>query len=60
MVVDEEVDTESDDQAFKVIAPKTKTPKVTFSLRNKQLDFTVDTGASVNIFSCATYRCIPE
>lgn len=39
---------------------ETKTPKVTLFLCNRQLDLIVNTGASVNIISNATYERIPE
>lgn len=52
-------DSDSDDQAFTLQRNNSKAPKVTLTIGDRDIDFIVDTGASVNVISHDTYSKIP-
>ncbi|XP_064483033.1 uncharacterized protein K02A2.6-like [Ornithodoros turicata] len=59
-VTNQSADSESGDEAFALFPKSSKAPRVMLTVFNKELEFIIDTGATVNIISLDTYNSIPQ
>ncbi|XP_064468936.1 uncharacterized protein K02A2.6-like [Ornithodoros turicata] len=59
-VTNQSADSKSGDEAFALFPKSSKAPRVMLTVFNKELEFIIDTGATVNIISLDTYNSIPQ
>ncbi|XP_064469758.1 uncharacterized protein K02A2.6-like [Ornithodoros turicata] len=59
-VTNQSADSDHGDEAFALFPKSSKAPRVMLTVFNKELEFIIDTGATVNIIGLDTYNSIPQ